>query len=40
MDCDTGRVVANLNLKYINKKNNYNTWNHLIVCKQLSSIYF
>ena len=38
MDSDTGRIVANLDLKGIT--NNYNTWNHLAGHKQISSISF
>ena len=32
------RIIASLNLECIT--NNYNTWNHLAVCKQMSSISF
>ena len=36
MDSDTESIVANLNLEDIT--NNYNTWNHLTVHKQISLI--
>ena len=36
MDSDTDHVVVNLKLE--DMINNYNTWNHLIVCKQISTI--
>ena len=38
MDRDIDRIVANLNLEDI--INNYNTWNHVTVCKQMSTISF
>ena len=38
MDSDTDRIVASLDLEGIT--NNYKTWNHLAVSKQLSSIPF
>ena len=37
MDNGTDRIVANTNLEYVN---NYNTWNHLTVRKQMSSLSF
>ena len=38
MDCDTDHIVASLNLEGIT--NNYKTWNHLAVRKQMSTIPF
>ena len=38
MDSDTDHIVANLNLKGI--IDNCKTWNHLAVCKQMSSVSF
>ena len=38
MDCDTDCIVASLDLEGIT--NNYKTWNHLAVRKQMSSIPF
>ena len=38
MDSDTDCIVASLNLEGITY--NYNTWNHLAMCKQMSSISF
>ena len=37
MDSDTDCIVASLNLEGIT--NNHNTWYHLAVCKQMSSIF-
>ena len=34
MDSDTAHIVASLDLEGIT--NNYNAWNHLAVCKQMS----
>ena len=38
MDCNADRIVASLNLEGIT--NNYKTWNHLALHKQMSSIHF
>ena len=38
MDSDTDCIVAILDLEGI--MNNYKTWNHLTVCKQMNSILF
>ena len=38
MGSDTDSVVASLDLEGIT--NNYKTWNHLTVCKQMNSIFF
>ena len=38
MDCDTDHIIASLDLEGIT--NNYKTWNHLTVCKQMNSILF
>ena len=38
MDSDTNRIVDSLDLESIT--NNYKTWNHLAVCKQMNSIPF
>ena len=38
MDSDTDCIVASFDLEGIT--NNYKTWNHLAVCKQMSSIPF
>ena len=38
MDSDTDRIVASIDLEGIT--NNYKTWNHLTVCKQMNSILF
>ena len=38
MDSDTDSIVASLDLEGIT--NNYKTWNHLTVCKQMNSILF
>ena len=38
MDSDTDRIVASLDLEGVT--NNYKTWNHLTVCKQINLILF
>ena len=38
MDSDIDHIVASLNLESIT--NNYNMWNYLAVCKQMSSVSF
>ena len=38
MDSNTDRIVASLDLEGIT--NNFKTWNHLTVCKQMNSILF